>query len=77
MPVLEAFVKVLLLTAMRCGELQNMTWGQVDLEKCIMTAGRSKTDAGKGRQIPMNHQLFDVFKKHAKLSADAEITVHP
>ena len=64
-PVLATFVKALLLTAMRCGELTGMTWAQVDFENRVMTVGRAKTDAGTGRQIPMNAELLEVMKDHA------------
>jgi integrase len=65
-PVLETFVKTLLLTGMRCGELTSMGWSQVDLTQRLMTVGRAKTAAGTGRGIPMNQELLDVMKDHAK-----------
>lgn len=64
--VLESFIHILLLTAMRCGELTNMRWSQVDFENRVLTVGKAKTDAGTGRQIPMNQELFDVMKIHAQ-----------
>jgi integrase len=63
---LAPFVKALLLTGMRCGELKGMRWGQVDLAQRIMTVGKAKTDAGTGRQIPMNQELLEVMKEHAQ-----------
>ncbi len=69
-PVLRTFIRTLLLTGMRCGELTGMTWGQVDLERRIMTVGKAKTDAGTGRQIPMNQELFDLMKHHAHWFTD-------
>ena len=65
-PVLATFIMMLLLTCMRCGELLKMQWAQVDLERRIVTVGKAKTDAGTGRQIPMNQELFDVMKAHAQ-----------
>ena len=64
-PVLATFVKTLLLTAMRCGELTGMQWAQVDFENRVITVGKAKTAAGTGRQIPMSEELVDVLKKHA------------
>jgi integrase len=64
--VLETFIRVLLLTAMRCGELLKMRWQQVDFENRTVTVGKAKTDAGTGRQIPMNQELFDALKDHAQ-----------
>jgi integrase len=65
-PVLGTFVRGLLLTCARCGELSRMRWAQVDFEKRVMTVGRAKTDTGTGRQIPMNAELLDVMKTHAQ-----------
>jgi integrase len=65
-PVLAAFVKTLLLTCARSGELKNMRWSQVDFENRVVTVGKAKTDAGTGRQIPMNGELLDVLKDHAQ-----------
>ena len=65
-PVLRTFVEALLLTGMRCGELTSMAWRQVDVDQRIMTVGRAKTDAGTGRQIPMNQELYDLMKDHAR-----------
>ena len=65
-PVLGTFVKALLLTCMRCGELTGMRWAQVDFAQRVMTVGKAKTDAGTGRQIPMNAELLEVMTDHAK-----------
>jgi integrase len=65
-PVLGTFVKTLLLTAMRCGELSTMCREQVDFENRIITVGKAKTDAGTGRQIPMNEELFEIMTAHAR-----------
>ena len=52
------FIRALLLTGMRSGELTGATWGQVDFERRVLKVGRAKTSAGAGRQIPMNNDLF-------------------
>jgi integrase len=65
-PVLATFVKALLLTGMRCGELTGMRWDRVNFENRVMTVGKAKSDAGTGRQIPMNSELLDVMKTHAQ-----------
>jgi len=59
------FVRVALLTAMRPGEILELTWGQVDFERCVLTVGRAKTKAGTGRQIPMNAELLALLEEHA------------
>ena len=64
-PILGTFIRIALLTGMRSGEITTLTWGQVDFEKRVVTVGRAKTSSGTGRQIPMNQDLFDVFRAHA------------
>ena len=65
-PVLATFVKALLLTCMRCGELTRTRWAQVNFTQRVITVGKAKTDAGTGRQIPMNAELLEVMTDHAK-----------
>jgi integrase len=65
-PVLSTFVKGLLLTALRCGEFTGMQWSQVDFAQRVITVGKAKTSSGTGRQIPMNEELLEVMKEHAK-----------
>ena len=49
----------------RDAELKNLTWGQIDLEKNILTVGKSKTDAGEGRTIPLNSDLRESIHQYA------------
>jgi integrase len=41
-------------TGLRRGEIQALTWGQIDFLNERLTVGKSKTDAGQGRSIPFN-----------------------
>ena len=41
----------------RDAELKNLTWAQMDLAKGYLTVGKSKTEAGEGRTIPLSHAL--------------------
>jgi integrase len=50
---------------MRDAEIRSLTWGQIDLEKRFLTVGRSKTDAGEGRTIPLNSELISALSEHA------------
>ncbi|MGD0499737.1 MAG: site-specific integrase [Bryobacteraceae bacterium] len=59
-------IRALLLTGMRSGELTGATWGQVDLDRRVLTVGRAKTSSGTGRQIPMNNDLFLLLSGHAQ-----------
>ena len=62
--------RALLLTGMRSGELTGAAWGQVDLERRVLTVGRAKTSAGTGRQIPMNNDLFLLLTALAEWSTE-------
>lgn len=57
-----------LVLALNCGmrdaETKNLTWSQIDLDKQILTVGRSKTDAGTGRTIPLNGTVLDALTDH-------------
>jgi len=41
-------------TAMRKDEIRKLQWNQVDLFQSVLTVGKSKTEAGTGRLIPLN-----------------------
>ena len=51
---------------LRNKEIRMLTWPQVDLIKRIVTVGESKTDAGTGRTIPLNDDLFASVVQYAK-----------
>jgi Phage integrase family len=44
---------------------QNLTWGQIDFTKGYLTVGRSKTEAGDGRTIPLNSALHASLIEYA------------
>ena len=54
-------VVVALNTAMRSQEIKMLRWRQVDLIKRSLTVGKSKTDAGTGRVIPLNQSAVAAF----------------
>jgi integrase len=49
---------------MRSGEIQQLTWGQIDLFNRLLRVGRAKTQAGSGRQIPLSDDLLPVLLSH-------------
>jgi integrase len=59
------FLRIALLTGMRFGEIRNLRWNQIDLDKRTLTVGRAKTVAGTGRPIPMSLDLYSTFAAHA------------
>jgi integrase len=56
---------VALNTAMRKDEIRLLRWGQVDFAKRTVTVGRSKTEAGAGRLIPLNTAAFEALARWA------------
>jgi integrase len=62
---------VALNTAMRKDEIRLLRWGQVDFAKRTVTVGRSKTEAGAGRLIPLNTAAFEALARWAGRFPDA------
>jgi len=50
---------------MRDAEIRNLTWEQIDFTKKFLAVGRSKTEAGEGRTIPLNSSLFEVLSDYS------------
>ncbi len=51
-------------TGMRAGEIRHLHWGDLNFEKSYLTVGRSKTDAGEGRTIPLNPDVQNALLEH-------------
>jgi integrase len=51
---------------MRDAEIKNLTWAQIDFTKKYLAVGRSKTEAGEGRTIPLNSTLLEVFSEYGE-----------
>lgn len=51
---------------LRDGEIRNLQWRNVDLERGLIVVGESKTAAGTGRTIPMNRDLRAAILEHAR-----------
>lgn len=51
---------------MRSGEIRGLQWGRTDLDKAILTVGKSKTEAGEGRTIPLNSTLLATLVEYSK-----------
>jgi integrase len=56
-----AFIRIALLTGMRCGEIRALQLRQLDLQKRELRVGHAKTPAGEGRGIPMSPELLDTI----------------
>jgi integrase len=55
-------VTLALETGMRYSEIRLLQWRQIDFGRQVLTVGQSKTDAGTGREIPMNSRLKQVLE---------------
>ena len=65
-PVIYPALMLALNAGMRSGEIRELRWEQIDLERRFLIVGKSKTEAGEGRTIPLNPALYDVLKEHAE-----------
>src|SRR5687767_11822423 len=63
-PLIGVLVRLALSTGMRAGELTSLTWSQVDLFERLLTVGQAKTEAGRGRVVPMNNQVRAILSAH-------------
>jgi integrase len=45
--------------------MKNLTWGQINLDKRYLVVGRSKTEAGEVRTIPLNSTLHEALVEYA------------
>jgi integrase len=65
-PQMRAALALDLNTGLRDKELREIRWEQIDLVyKKALTVGKSKTDAGTGRVIPLNETAIAAMKVHA------------
>lgn len=64
-PYIRPALQLAFNAGLRDAEIRNLTWAQIDLEKRILTVGRSKTAAGEGRTIPLNNSLFSALVDHS------------
>lgn len=64
-PALYPYLCIALATGMRAGEVASLRWSNVDLDSSVLTVGRAKTNAGTGRQIPINADLRTALEEHA------------
>ncbi len=65
-PQMRAALALDLNTGLRDKELREIRWEQVDLiHKKSVTVGKSKTDAGTGRVVPLNETALAALEAHA------------
>jgi integrase len=71
------FLYTLAWTGMRSDQARTLRWSQVNFEGGEVVAGKSKTEAGKGRRIPMSANLKAVLSAHASVCAAKLGELHP
>ncbi len=65
-PQFRAAIALDLNTGLRDKELREIRWEQIDLiHKKALTVGKSKSDAGTGRVIPLNETAIAALEAHA------------
>ncbi len=64
-PLLDTVVTLALNTALRKSEIRLLRWNQIDLFKRTLAVGKSKTEGGSGRPIPLNAPAYAALVKWA------------
>jgi integrase len=64
-PLMSAALALDLNTGLRDKELREIRWEQIDLLNKKLTVGKSKTDAGTGRLVPLNETAMAALEAHA------------
>jgi len=54
-------VKIAYFTAMRQGEILNLTWDRVDLKNRVIRLRPEDTKTNEGRVVPLNSELIDIL----------------
>jgi integrase len=77
--LLRTVVTLALNTALRKNEIRTLRWRQIDLVGRTLTVGRTKTEGGSGRLIPLNSLAYAALVKWAGrfLQSRAEDYVFP
>lgn len=63
--LLHTVVSLALNTALRKNEIRVLRWSQIDLFKQTLTVGRTKTEGGTGRVIPLNSVAYAALVRWA------------
>jgi integrase len=65
-PLILPALTLALNAGMRDAEIRTTQWSQIDFSKKILMVGKSKTDAGTGRRIPLNSEILTALLEHAR-----------
>ncbi len=62
---------------MRDAEIKTLTWAQIDFAKEFLAVGRSKTEGGEGRTIPLNSALLPALTEYVAWYTDRFGEIRP
>jgi integrase len=65
-PHIYPAIMLALNAGIRDAELKQLTWEQINLKRGYLTVGKSKTEAGEGRTIPLNSALAETMSDYAE-----------
>ena len=71
-PLLRAVVSLALNTALRKNEIRTLRWCQIDLLDRTLSVGRTKTEGGSGRVIPLNSVAYAAVVRWASRFPEAK-----
>ena len=63
-PHIHLALNMALNAGMRDKEIRTLTWAQIHFDKNFLAVGRTKTEAGDGRTIPLNSALLPVLVEY-------------
>jgi integrase len=49
---------------LRDAEIKTLVWTQINMTDRYLTVGRAKTEAGEGRTVPFNDELYETFVQY-------------
>lgn len=70
--LLRTVVSLALNTALRKNEIRTLRWQQIDLIERTLTVGRTKTEGGSGRLIPLNSVAYTALVRWASRFPEAQ-----
>jgi integrase len=76
-PHIYPAIMLALNAGIRDTELKQLTWDQVTLKRGYLTVGKSKTEAGEGRTIPLNSALTQTMNEYSEWYRERFESIEP
>jgi integrase len=67
-PPFGSIVQLLILTGQRRGEVANMEWGEIDIEKRLWTLPRERVKNDRRHEVPLSPQAVTIIKGLPRIS---------